>query len=121
MGHVNYKLLYNQELQCELGLVVHSYNPWIGEAEAGGLRVWGQSELQSKTLSLKKKKAQCVGGGGALKKQRVQQKHNQSTLSILGWEQMVWISEVGGWGLETSESDILGTSLFWALVINWGK
>jgi hypothetical protein len=38
------------------GMVVHTYNPSIGEAETGGLRVPGQIGLQSKILSQKKKK-----------------------------------------------------------------
>ena len=37
----------------KLGVVVHTYNPSTQGAEAGGL-LQGQSELHSKTLSLKK-------------------------------------------------------------------
>jgi hypothetical protein len=46
------------------GMVVHTYNPSIGEAETGGLRVPGQIGLQSKILSQKKKKKKCAGSTG---------------------------------------------------------
>jgi hypothetical protein len=36
-----------------LGIVAHVCNPSTGEAEAGGLRVQGQSGLYSETLSQK--------------------------------------------------------------------
>jgi hypothetical protein len=40
----------------EPGVVVHALNPSTQDAEVGGLWVWSQPELYSKTLSQKKKK-----------------------------------------------------------------
>jgi hypothetical protein len=47
-----------QEVLIKLGLVVHIYNPWIGKAEAGGLKVQGQPEFLA-GLKKKKKSVAC--------------------------------------------------------------
>jgi hypothetical protein len=37
-------------------MVIHAYNPSTWEAKAGGLQVWDQPVLHSKTLSIKQTK-----------------------------------------------------------------
>jgi hypothetical protein len=45
-----------KQLVPEQGIMGHAYNSSTWEIEAGGLRVQGQPELHSETLSLKRKK-----------------------------------------------------------------